>query len=123
MSSRKVKPPHFPYNKPTYEKYGYYNCWSCYKKNVLDTSLNKCLYCHNPSPTRAGTELMIEAMNNVPYPGPEDDDELHLQDAKTRYGIITKFQAISAIFSKKLNDIRSYVEGIIESFEDENVDE
>ena len=123
MKRRGIPPPFYPYKISTYEKYGYYNCWSCHQKNVLDAYAATCPNCHNPAPTRAGTELMIQAMNNVPYPGPEDDDMIHLQDAKTRLSIINKFQAISAIYSSKLNDIKSYVEGIIESYEEENEDE
>ena len=121
MNRKNLKPFNYPYNFDKYaQKYGYYNCWSCHAKNMLDPSIGTCPKCHNPSPTRAGTELMIQAMNNVPFPGPEDDKALHLQDAKTRYGILTKFQAISTIFSSKLNDILDKIIGILDSFAEKN---
>jgi hypothetical protein len=124
MNRKNTKPYNYPYNFNKFsQKYGFYNCWSCKAKNPLNPVMATCPKCHNPSPTRAGTELMIQAMNNVPYPGPEDDDALHLQDAKTRFGILTKFQAISAIFSSKLNDILDYVGGILDSFEGNEEDE
>jgi len=111
---KKSKPFNYPYNHDKFSlMHSYYNCWSCQKKNLLDPNVASCPHCFNPSPTRAGTELMIQAMNNVPFPNEYDDKALHLQDAKTRYGILTKFQAISAIYSTKLNDMLTNVSGIL----------
>ena len=92
-----VPPPHYPYNIPMHVQNGMYKCFGCGSINILDTSIPICLHCKVPSPTRAGTELLIQELNNIPFPGPDADIEAQLADAKVRLNIIDKFQAISAI--------------------------
>jgi hypothetical protein len=117
-----IPPPYYPYNVPRHVQHGMYTCFGCGNVNILDPNIPICLHCRVPSPTRAGTELLIQELNNIPFPGPDEPLETQLADANVRLDIINRFQAVSAIYSPKLNDMRSFVEGIIESIVREDED-